>query len=629
MNYINGLYFLLALLTLSCVSIQDRESLSFSVVPTLNNTSKILSSGILNVPNGLAQAVARIKIKDNAIASSFKLLALPLAWDSARVTLHSQSANGLFSESNNARIIPRLTGFATGTGMNTGYQVATVVFPPLRPSNDYRAEISLANPAGTIITARLAGGQSQIITLNGGANNIDFNVSINGQEALYGFQNVTQGNNNTTVRSATRFVSTNFVGFNSSSGTADGNGSNAKFNRPDQMTTLSDGRLAILDVNNAGLRVADLSKNVTTLATGLAWPSGVVQHKDGSVLVGSSSNYLVKRVTLGGVVTTYAGSGTNATVDGIGAAVSLMETRGMCISPDNNYIYVVTGTGSTYHIRRIDTTTQEWSSWTTLGFTVNSGVRYNLGTTLYGPIIVSPDGQFLYFTGSSGLHRINLLTLAYNTVSGLGFIPPGGLAWDAEGNLLIASETDRIIKKINLSTNTTSNFFGTGVPGDSDGDNTNARFGALSGIVRFPNTGKIFVSQLNAHKLRELTPEMVPGNIITKDDTIVLDTGISNNQPGVNSVELSISGAAYGGATTPVLIKRFNSTEAGSWSQYSWNTQMATEAYTPSALVGGSGTSTQPGQIDVKAYDRYGQVIGVGSFTIYVHNRPDITIRIQ
>jgi hypothetical protein len=94
-----------------------------------------------------------------------------------------------------------------------------------------------------------------------------------------------------------------------------------------------------------------------------------------------------------------------------------------------------------------------------------------------------------------------------------------------------------------------------------------------------------------------------------------------------------ISGAAYSNPGAPVLFKRFTNASAGTWGNYTWDTKLANTSdnalYSPSNLLGGAGQSALAGQIDIRAFDRYGQLVGTGSFTIGVYGLPATTIRIQ
>lgn len=126
---------------------------------------------------------------------------------------------------------------------------------------------------------------------------------------------------------------------------------------------------------------------------------------------------------------------------------------------------------------------------------------------------------------------------------------------------------------------------------------------------------------------------VVTGNTITKDDTVTLNTGIVANQPGVDRVDIKISGAAYGNPGTPVLIKRFTNAMAASWNTYVWDTSAANTAdtanYNPATLAGGTGVTTAAGQLDVEAYNSNNDLVGKASFAISVHGRPTVTVQVQ
>ncbi len=113
-------------------------------------------------------------------------------------------------------------------------------------------------------------------------------------------------------------------------GSADGTGSAARFNLPQSVAVDSAGNVDVADTSNYTIRRITSGGVVTTLAglannsgsadgTGsaarFANPDGVAVDGAGNVYVADSSNYTLRKITFDGVVTTLAGS-----VGGIGSA---------------------------------------------------------------------------------------------------------------------------------------------------------------------------------------------------------------------------------------------------------------------------------------------------------------------
>jgi hypothetical protein len=363
------------------------------------------------------------------------------------------------------------------------------------------------------------------------------------------------------------------------------------------------------------------------------------------LLVTDMSNHRIRRVTLGGVVTTFAGTGVSGnTDDNVATSATLAQPLSIALSSDGNSAYVTTNG----RIRKIDLLTGNTSTLTTTGqFTQNPGTPYL--ASFMSNVLISPDNQFLYFISantSTQLNRVNLLipsapvriagdqSLASATINGVGaaarFSTITGMGW-GPNNTILLSQTN-LIRQYRLSSGEVSTFAGSGTVGNGNGSNhLTMELDSPRAFVYLPSNGNIYFTQVNEN-IRVLTPNALD-DAITKDDALVFNTGIAASQAGVDKVELFISGVAYSSPGSPVLIKRFTNASAASWNQYTWDTSIANTAdganYSPSLLVGGAGTTATTGQVDVKAYDRYGAVIGTGSFAINVLGRPETTVRIQ
>jgi RHS repeat-associated protein len=122
------------------------------------------------------------------------------------------------------------------------------------------------------------------------------------------------------------------------------------FNYPMGLTFDASGNLYVGDRTNHMVRKISTSGNVTTLAgsgiSGYADGIGtaarfnnansVAVDADGTVYLADHLNNMVRKITAAGVVTTLAGNGTAATVDGTGAVVKFNAPYGLCIDPQGN-----------------------------------------------------------------------------------------------------------------------------------------------------------------------------------------------------------------------------------------------------------------------------------------------------
>lgn len=79
-------------------------------------------------------------------------------------------------------------------------------------------------------------------------------------------------------------------------------------------------------------------------------PVGVVADSQGNIFVADWINYLVRKITPSGDVTTFAGNGTNASIDGTGTNAGIGQPVCLTIDPQGN-LYVVEHGGQ--RVRRI------------------------------------------------------------------------------------------------------------------------------------------------------------------------------------------------------------------------------------------------------------------------------------
>ena len=140
------------------------------------------------------------------------------------------------------------------------------------------------------------------------------------------------------------------------SGSADGQGTAASFNRPYSIVVDSSGNLYVADTFNHLIRKIDSSGTVTTLAgragvSGSAdgqgtaasffYPTGIALDSSGNLYVTDIDNHLIRRIDPSGNVTTLAGqAGVSGTADGQGTAASFTYPNNIALDSSGN-LYVV------------------------------------------------------------------------------------------------------------------------------------------------------------------------------------------------------------------------------------------------------------------------------------------------
>lgn len=147
-------------------------------------------------------------------------------------------------------------------------------------------------------------------------------------------------------------VVTTLAGSAGNAGSANGTGTAARFNLPRGVAVDGDGNVYVADTDNHTLRKVTPGGLVTTLAgsagiwgstngTGGAArfhrPNGVAVDGDGNVYVADSANNLIRKVTPGGVVTTFAGiAGEWGSEDGSVAVARFQDPQGVAVDDAGN-----------------------------------------------------------------------------------------------------------------------------------------------------------------------------------------------------------------------------------------------------------------------------------------------------
>jgi sugar lactone lactonase YvrE len=135
------------------------------------------------------------------------------------------------------------------------------------------------------------------------------------------------------------------------SGASNGLGAQARFNRPEAVAVDAAGNLYVADTNNHLIRKVSAAGEVSTLAGAgieghadgaaqsarFSHPSGVAVDAAGNVYVADSGNFVIRKITPAGMVSTLAGSaGVQGSGDGAGSAARFRFMRGLTIDASGN-----------------------------------------------------------------------------------------------------------------------------------------------------------------------------------------------------------------------------------------------------------------------------------------------------
>jgi len=135
-------------------------------------------------------------------------------------------------------------------------------------------------------------------------------------------------------------------------GRANGTGTAATFGNSWGFARDAAGNFFIADANNQLIREVTPAGVVTTFAgsggvghidgTGTnAWfhgPADIAIDKAGNIFVADEGNQMIRKITPAGVVTTFAGSGSIGSADGVGTAASFYDPGGICFDNNGNLL---------------------------------------------------------------------------------------------------------------------------------------------------------------------------------------------------------------------------------------------------------------------------------------------------
>ena len=313
-------------------------------------------------------------------------------------------------------------------------------------------------------------------------------------------------------------------------GTADGTGTNAKFNSPTGLA-ISGAILYVADLSNHAIRVVNTGTAAVTTLAGVKGTSGTddgtgtiakfdfprfLAISDTSLYVSDDQNHAIRVVNTGtGAVTTLAGvKGTSGTDDGTGTNAKFSSPSGLAISGAILYV----ADHRNHAIRVVNTGT---GAVTTLaGVKGTSGTDDGTGTyaKFNKPrgLAISDTSLYVSDYSNQAIRVVNTGTAAvttlaggiggtYGTDDGTGtnarFYSPSGLAISGT-SLYVADLSNHAIRVVNTGTGAVTTIAGVkGTSGTDDGTGTNARFNAPAGLLAISDTS-MYVSEINSNAIR-------------------------------------------------------------------------------------------------------------------------------
>jgi sugar lactone lactonase YvrE len=336
-----------------------------------------------------------------------------------------------------------------------------------------------------------------------------------------------------TIQSEALEIST-FAGLGGSYGSTDGPGTGARFKWPTGIAVDSSGNAYVADANNHTIRKITADGVVTTLAgqadiSGSAdgdgtearfnTPRSTAVDAAGNVYVADEGNHTIRRISPTGEVSTLAGlAGSSGIVDGLGAAARFKTPRGVAVDKVGNVFVADQGNATIRKITADGTVSTLAGRPGTTGLADGTGINARFTY----PEGLAVDGAGNVYVGDWGNETVRKIapdgvvsTLAggrEGSADGTGrnaqFHDPTGVAVDSAGNVFVTDTLNHTVRKITPAS-VVSTFVGTaGFYGSADATGAEARFYYPRAVALTPD-GAVLVADSNNNTIRKITPEAV------------------------------------------------------------------------------------------------------------------------
>ncbi|OYU82868.1 MAG: hypothetical protein CFE24_13825, partial [Flavobacterium sp. BFFFF2] len=339
-------------------------------------------------------------------------------------------------------------------GGNQAFTVGSAI-SPLTPSNSggsvpnaiYQNVTTIAGTAGSAAATDGIGTAARFNWPNGLALDTSGNLFVADRD-------------NNTIRKITPAGAVSTFAGSGTSGATDGTGTSASFNSPNSVSVDGSGHVYVADYFNNKIRKITPEAAVTTFvdtAAGLNRPAGVVVDASGNIYITDSNNYKIKKVTAAGIISTLAGSGAFTSTNGTGVSATFKTPFGIAVDSTSN-VYVAERDGN--KIRKITVA----GVVTTVAGSGTAGTVEGAGATasFSDPMGVATDVWGNLYVGDRANNKIRKITAAgvvstlaggtTGSTDGIGtnarFSGPVGLAVDVMGNVYVSEIYNNIIRKI-------------------------------------------------------------------------------------------------------------------------------------------------------------------------------------
>jgi len=432
-------------------------------------------------------------------------------------------------------------GFGGDGGPATSAQLNSPVAVAVSPSGDlFIADAGnhrIRRVSGGTITTVAGTGLPTFSGDGGSAAQASLNVPMHLLFDAVGNLYVADSGNNRVRRIDSSGVITTVAGSGARGFSGDGGAAlQARLNAPVALALHPDGTIVIADMGNNRVRAVDAQGVIRTLAGGgigdggnprhavLSLPYGVAVDAQGRLYIADTEHHRIRRVMLSEEnprIETIAGTGVSGFNGDDRPAVEahLNFPRGLAVDAEGN-LYVADAFN--HRVRKI---TPEGIIRTVAG-TGRAGFSGDgdlaVRAELRFPLAVAVDAEGRLYIADAGNNRVRrvdrdgvIATIVGTGKRGFGgdggpateaaLDTPAALAFDKEGNLLIADMGNHRIRRVDSSSGTITTLAGKGTPG-SAGDGGAAKDAELNmpGGLAVDEEGTIFIADSGNHRVRKI-----------------------------------------------------------------------------------------------------------------------------
>lgn len=307
-------------------------------------------------------------------------------------------------------------------------------------------------------------------------------------------------------------------------------------------------------------------------------PVGIAKDPSGALYVADSANHVIRKITPAGLVTTFAGSpGQPGTANGLGSVARFNNPTGMVADALGNLYLADT---NNHTIRKITPTGQVT---TVAGIARQSGYTDGAANQAQfsepSAVAVAVDGTLYVADTSTNLIRKIDPAQIVSTLAGSPGIPgtsdgqgfeasfaqPSGLALNADGTRLYVADTlNHSIRSITLDGTVSTLAGDPGVPGSTDGSGNIAQFDTPTGIAVAAD-GTLIVTDTGNHTLRRISPVGAVTTLSGSAGTADSVDGATPNEHRYRSpsgVVIDAAGVLFIADTLNHSIRRLSPTDA-------------------------------------------------------------------